>query len=91
MDGEDYWGRKNTGKEQKAGVDRGQARQRPAHELRGRSIAMGLIGPIAIRPRQFDALVVPPGGIARVIRGQISPGNSRTLWSTRPAVSVGLT
>jgi len=21
---------------------------------------MGLIGPIAIRPRQFDALVVPP-------------------------------
>ncbi len=35
------------------------AGQRPAHELRGRSIAMGLIGPIAIRPRQFDALVVP--------------------------------
>ena len=37
-----------------------RARQRPAHELRGRSIAMGLIGPIAIRPRQFDALVVWP-------------------------------
>ncbi len=30
------------------------------HELRGRSIAVGLIGPIAIRPRQFDALVVLP-------------------------------
>jgi hypothetical protein len=36
----------------------GFAGQRPAHELRGRSIAMGLIGPIAIRPRQFYALVV---------------------------------
>ena len=35
-----------------------RASQHPAHELRGRSIAMGLIGPIAIRPRQFDALVV---------------------------------
>ena len=34
-----------------------RASQHPANELRGRSIAMGLIGPIAIRPRQFDALV----------------------------------
>ncbi len=42
----------------------GFAGQRPAHELRGRSIAMGLIGPIAIRPRQFDALVVPPGRVS---------------------------
>ena len=43
-----------------------RASQRPAHELRGRSIAMGLIGPIAIRPRQFDALV----GWPREMRGR---------------------
>ncbi len=45
------------GGEEGEGTSRPRAGQRPAHELRGRSIAMGLIGPIAIRPRQFDALV----------------------------------
>ncbi len=44
------------------------ASQRPAHELRGRSIAMGLIGPIAIRPRQFDALVVPRSRVGADLR-----------------------
>jgi hypothetical protein len=35
------------------------AAQRPAYDLRGRSIATGLIGPVAIRPCQVDTLVVP--------------------------------
>jgi hypothetical protein len=47
----------------------GFAGQRPAHELRGRSIAMGLIGPIAIRPRQFDALVGGRRGRRFWVRG----------------------
>ena len=39
-------------------MEGGSAGQRPAYDLRGRSIATGLIGPVAIRPCQVDTLVV---------------------------------
>ncbi len=66
----------------------GFAGQRPAHELRGRSIAMGLIGPIAIRPRQFDALVVLPPVLHVISWASVTFVAAEARWPSVPALGA---